>query len=144
MMETTPLEGTWSLLAWYNETQDGQRFYPLGPDATGYISYSRDGFVFVHLMARDRLLYTVADPFAGTAEEDAAAMKSQITYAGPYEYKGDHVIHRVTQASCPNWVGTEQVRQVAFKGGRLRLSAAGTFMHGREITAYVDWERPKP
>jgi hypothetical protein len=143
-VEASPLIGTWSLLAWYNQTQAGHRSYPLGADATGYISYSHDGFVFVHLMAHNRRPYTVNDPFGGTAAEDSAAMKSQITYAGPYDYHGDHVVHCVTHASCPNWVGTRQVRQVEFIGDRLRLSATGALFQGEEVTAYVDWQRADP
>lgn len=141
MQNDIPLTGTWSLLAWYNQTDDGNRIYPLGPEATGYISYSHDGFVFVHLMAVGRRMFAANDPFGGSADEDSAAMKSQITYAGPYEFHGDHVIHRVTHASCPNWVGTEQTRQVEFFGDRLRLSAAGAVFQGRQVTAYVDWQR---
>ena len=143
MVENTPLTGTWALVAWYNKTQDGKRIYPLGERATGYLSYSPDGFVFVHLSAADRSLYSVNDPFGGTAEEDAAAIKSQITYAGPYEFHGDHVIHRVTQSSCPNWVGTKQRRMVEFRGEGLRLSAQGALFQGEEVTAIVDWQRAK-
>lgn len=92
-------------------------------------------------MACHRALFTVNDPFGGTAQEDSGAFKSQITYAGPYEYHGDHVIHRVTQASCPNWVGSAQVRQVEFIGKRLRLSAADAMFRGQKVTAYFDWYR---
>lgn len=141
MARNTPLTGTWALVAWYNLTRDSKRIYPLGERATGYISYSHDGFVFVHLSAADRLPYAVNDPFGGTAEEDAAAIKSQITYAGPYEFHGDHVIHRVTQSSCPNWVGTEQRRMVELRGDRLRLSAPGALFQGEDVTAIVDWRR---
>jgi hypothetical protein len=140
-LDATPLVGTWSLLSWYNETEDGRRLYPLGEDAIGYISYSQDGFVFVHMMAGNRAAFTVNDPFGGTVQEDSGAFKSQITYAGPYRFHGNHVIHRVTQASCPNWIGTEQVRQLEFIDKRLRLSAAGAMFQGLKVTAYVDWQR---
>ncbi|WP_108875569.1 lipocalin-like domain-containing protein [Roseibium album] len=141
IMSELTLVGTWSLIAWFNQDEDGRRVYPLGEDATGYISYSQDGFVFVHMMASNRTQYATNDPFGGTVQEDTAAIKSQITYAGPYEYKQDHVIHRVTQASCPNWVGTEQIRQVEMSGDRLRLSAANALFQGQTVTAYVDWCR---
>ena len=141
--DANPLTGTWSLIAWYNETASGKRIYPLGEKATGYISYSPDGFVFVHLSAADRQLYAINDPFSGSPSEDAAAIKSQITYAGPFEYHGDHVIHHVTQSSCPNWVGTEQRRNVEFRGDGLRLSAAGAVFQGEEVTAIVDWARAR-
>ena len=138
---SNPLVGTWRLICWYNVSDDGAKTYPLGEAATGYISYSNDGFVFVHLMAAKRPLYAVNDPFCGTLEEDAAAMKSHITYAGRYEYRGNDVVHLVTHASCPNWVGTEQVRTVRLDGGQLELSAAGARLQGRPVTAYVLWER---
>jgi hypothetical protein len=136
-----PLVGTWSMLEWYNVDTDGQKHYPLGRNATGYISYSSDGFVFVHLMAADRQLYVENDPFGGSATEDSMAMKSQITYAGPYAYTKDQVTHHVTHASCPNWVGTDQIRDITFDGDRLILSASGATFQGKSVTAYVIWER---
>lgn len=143
MAENMPLTGTWALEAWYNETLDGKRIYPLGERATGYISYSPDGFVFVHLSAAERIPYAIDDPFGGTAAEDAAAIKSQITYAGPFEYFGDYVIHRVTQSSCPNWVGTEQRRTVELREETLELSAKGALFQGEQVTAVVRWRRAK-
>ena len=143
-MTSNPLVGTWQMIRWYNATDDGERFYPLGEEATGYISYSEDGFVFVHIMAAKRALYAVNDPFGGTPEEDAAAVKSHISYAGRYDYRGDSVTHKVTHASCPNWVGTQQHRKVRFDGDRLELSAPGALFHGREVTAYVLWKRAAP
>ncbi|NVO55551.1 lipocalin-like domain-containing protein [Rhodobacteraceae bacterium B1Z28] len=141
MRTSTPLIGTWSLIDWYNQTDTGQRLHPLGTNATGYISYSQDGFVFVHLMASDRVLFAENDPFGGTVAEEAAAFKTQITYAGRYEYHGDHVIHHVTQASFPNWIGTDQVRQVEFIGRNLRLSAENAAFQGQKVTAFVEWKR---
>ncbi len=143
-MADNPLIGTWQLVHWYNVSDKGETTYPLGREATGYISYSSDGFVFVHLTAANRPLYAVNDPFGGTVEEDSAAVKSQISYAGPYEYRGDVVIHKVTHATCPNWVGTEQVRQIRFDGERLELSATGATFQGHLGTAYVLWERAVP
>ncbi len=144
MEDGNPLLGTWSLVAWYNQTRDGQKLHPLGRDATGHICYSSDGYVFVQISAANRVPFALGDPFGGTMAEDSAAMKSQITYAGTFEYHGSHVVHHVTQSCCPNWVGTEQVRQVKFENEGLRLSAAGAIFQGQEVTAYVDWKRAKP
>lgn len=138
-----PLIGTWLMLDWYNVEDNGQKHYPLGEQATGYINYSKDGFVFVHLMAADRQLYSINDPFCGSETEDSVAIKSQITYAGPYSFKGDEVVHHVTHSSCPNWVGSDQVRKVVFEGDRLILSAAGASFQGKSVTAYVIWTRAK-
>ncbi len=136
-----PLIGTWQLTSWFNELEDGSKIYPLGSNASGYISYSADGFVFVHMNAADRDLYAVNDPFGGSSSEDSAAIKSQISYAGPYEYRREQVIHRVTASSCPNWVGSEQVRNVRLDGDTLELSAAGAVFQGKTVTARVLWQR---
>jgi len=136
-----PLVGTWQMLDWYNLDENGQKHYPLGEHATGYINYSEDGFVFVHLMAADRKPFEVNDPFGGSEAEDSAAIKSQITYAGPYTVKGDEVIHHVTHASHPNWVGSDQIRKVKFEGRELVLSASGAVFQGKLVTAYVIWRR---
>ena len=135
------LLGTWELVSWYNLLEDGTKLYPLGPEASGYISYSPDGYLFVHLSAAGRVPYRVNDPYGGTAEEDSAAIKSIISYAGTYECLPDRVIHRVTQASCPNWVGTEQVRFHRFEGDRLELSAPNAVFQGKTVTARVLWRR---
>lgn len=138
------LVGTWKLVAWYNQTENGQKLYPLGEDASGYISYTNDGFVFVQMMAANREDYQVNDPFGGTEREDSAAIKSQITYSGTFSVRDDHVFHHVTHASCPNWIGSEQARHFEFTPQGLRLSAAGAVFQGKEVTAYVDWVRAKP
>ncbi|MEO1191351.1 MAG: lipocalin-like domain-containing protein [Pseudomonadota bacterium] len=141
MKTARALLGTWSLVTWYNQTADGQKTYPLGRDAGGYISYTADGFVFVQVAASHRALYAVNNPLEGTTAEDSAAMKSLISYAGTYTVSGNHVIHRVTEASFPNWVGTEQVRTFDITGDRLRLSASGVVFQGQEVSSTVDWIR---
>lgn len=140
-----PLVGTWTLVSWYNETAEGEKIYPFGDKPSGYISYSQDGFVFVHMAKPDRAIFVAPDdPFGGTAAEDSEAFKSHITYAGPYNYQNDRVIHSVTHSFCPNWVGTQQVRDVAFVGDILRLSAKGLTIGGRLVDAYLDWRRADP
>ena len=93
------------------------------------------------MTAANRQLYEKNDPFGGSETEDAAAIKSQITYAGPFTYTGADVVHRVTHSSCPNWVGTEQVRKIEFKEDQLVLSASGAMFQGKSVTAYVIWKR---
>lgn len=139
------LIGTWTLARWYNRTSAGDDIYPLGPDATGYICYSPDGHVFVHLAANGRAPFAVNDPFAATMAEDSAAMKSHITYAGSYEVEGTDVLHHVSQSCCPNWVGTVQRRAVRFEDAdTLILSAGGARFQGHDVTAFVHWTRATP
>lgn len=133
--------GTWILASWHNELDDGSKTYPFGPDASGYISYSADGFVFVHIMTANRTLYAYPDPFTGTLEEDSAAMKSQITYAGTYEFIGDKIVHHATISSFPNWVGSDQVRDYHIDGDTLELSASDAQFQDQNVTARLIWTR---
>jgi hypothetical protein len=145
MQDHSALLGTWKLVSWYNETATGARSYPLGEEAVGYITYTADGFVFVQMMAGSRSTYALNDPLGGTPSERAGAMETQITYGGTYADHGDHVRHHVRVASCPNWVGSEQIRYVSHRQidgkGQLQLRALETVMQGEKVTAYLDWER---
>lgn len=133
--------GTWRLLSWYNELEDGTRIYPLGEDASGFISYSHDGYVFVQMRTANRTLYSVNYPFGGSAEEDTSAIKSQISYSGSFFERDNQVVHVVEAATCPNWVGTEQIRNVEFEGSSLLLSAKGAKFQGQMVAAYVLWQK---
>lgn len=136
------LQGTWQLNSWYNLTEAGEKFFPLGPDATGYISYAADGHVFVHIAAAKRQQFAVNDLFGGTEAENTVAMESHVTYAGRFTRDGSDVLHHVKQASIPNWIGTVQRRNVAFHpDGTLGLSAHGALIQGQVISAFLDWTR---
>jgi hypothetical protein len=62
MASTNPLVGTWRLISWENRSVvDGQVSYPLGKDATGYIMYNHDGYMFVAIMGPNRLRFAADD-----------------------------------------------------------------------------------
>jgi hypothetical protein len=135
-----PLLGTWRLVRWYNEAGDGTITEPFGPDPVGFISYSDDGHIFAHLAVADRARFAVDDMSAGSPAEDSAAMKTHVSYAGTYEYCGDHVMHHIKVASFPNWTGTDQRRDIYFEGDRLRLVTSFTY-GGETIAAHAVWEK---
>ena len=84
--------------------------------------------------------------------ERLAAFESYFHYAGPYELRrgpdlptGLQVVHRVTMALNPNFVGTTQVRDVAFDAaGLLTLSASDT-VPGRAVARHhrLVWRRAR-
>jgi hypothetical protein len=68
-MASNPLIGTWRLLSWENKSvEDAQVSYPLGKDATGYIIYNEDGYMFVAIMASHRLRFAADDLLSATKE----------------------------------------------------------------------------
>ena len=139
-MSANPLVGTYRLLRWENLDQSGAVSYPLGADALGFISYTEDGHVFVHIMAADRRNLSGRDLFGGTDEEIQAAAHSHISYCGGYRLESDHVVHSVEVCSYPNWVGTEQRRRYCFIDGNLQLSAAAIQVGDSQFEARLLWQ----
>ena len=142
-MKEKRLIGTYDLVSWENRHESGTITYPLGTDAKGVISYSPDGFVFVHIMANNRKAHSVGDLFGGDISEIKESATTHISYCGTYSVHGNDVIHQVTIASFPNWINSEQRRRWEFKNGQLLLSAQGLQVGNEKVAAYLIWERAK-
>lgn len=126
------LTGTWRLVRWEITYDDGRPVsLPFGPDATGLILYSDDGTMNA-CIARGKRPRLSSDSVRSAPEaERLAAFESYFQYAGPYTIRGEpgkqQVVHSVTHALNPNFVGTEQVRDMRFADdGTLTLSASDT------------------
>jgi hypothetical protein len=140
---SNPLIGTWRLLSWENRSveEDAQISYPLGEDATGYIMYNQDGYMFVAIMSPYRLKFAGGDLLSGTPEEEAQAEETFLSYCGRYELGEDRVIHRIELSSFPNWVGVDQERLMELRGNRLTLSTHPILMQGKQQSAHLIWGR---
>ena len=109
------LQGIWTLVRWEITYDDGRpTTYPFGPDATGLIQYTHDG--------------GMAACSAPEAER-LAAFESFFQYAGRYEVRQHEgraqVVHHVSHALNPNFVGSDQIRNMDFAAdGTLTLSAS--------------------
>ena len=142
-MKNDSLVGTYDLVSWENRHESGDITYPLGPDAKGVISYSPDGFMFVHIIADNRKKHSSGDLFGGSDSEIHHSATSHISYCGRYEVVGNEVIHHVCVSSFPNWVPSEQRRNWEFRGGQLLLSAQGLQVGSEKVGAYLIWQRAK-
>ncbi|CAA0105187.1 Uncharacterised protein [BD1-7 clade bacterium] len=138
-MSASPFSGTYRLVSWENRLASGEVLYPMGDNAKGYISYSADGFVWVHIMADARRNQHHANPFECTPEEAVASALSHLSYCGKFEIDGSQIIHHVDICSFPNWVGTPQVRDWSVTDGQLSLSAKGIPFRGQTLDAYLIW-----
>lgn len=128
-----PLLGTWHLVRWDIQYGDGRpASLPFGADATGLILYTTDGTMNACIARGQRAPLSSDSVRSAPEAERLAAFESYFQYAGPYSIRGEpgrqQVVHRVTHALNPNFVGTEQVRDMAFadNGNRLTLSASDT------------------
>jgi Lipocalin-like domain len=141
-MTSNPLIGTWRLLSWGNwSVEDGVVSYPLDKDATGYIMYNDDGYMFVAIMAPHRLRFAHDDLLSATKEEEALAEETYLSYCGRYDFLGDTVVHHVHMSLFPNWIGADQERLVDLRGERLTLSTRSLLPRGVQQTAHLTWER---
>jgi Lipocalin-like domain len=141
-MASNPLIGTWRLVSWENRSvQDGQVSYPLGEDATGYIMYNEDGYMFVAIMAPHRLMFAHDDLLSATKEEEALAEETYVSYCGRYDFLGNTIVHHVELSLFPNWIGGDQERLVDLRGERLTLSTRALLLRGIQQTAHLIWER---
>lgn len=127
-----PLLGAWHLLRWQITYGDGRApTLPYGDDAQGLILYSADGWMSACIARSGRGLLSSPSVRSAPIPERLEAFESYFQYAGRYELRllgaRRQVVHRVAMALNPNFVGTEQVRDVAFDGdGVLTLSASDT------------------
>ena len=126
-----PLLGTWHLVRWEIAYGDGRAAtLPFGEQATGLISYTADGTMQACIARGDRQRLSSASMRSAPEAECLAAFESYFQYAGPYEIRGiageqQQVVHHVTHSLNPNFVGTQQVRNMAFAAdGGLTLSAS--------------------
>lgn len=147
-----PLLGTWHLVRWDITYGDGRApTLPFGAQATGMIVYTIDGNMSACIARSGRRPLSSDSVRSAPEAERLAAFESYFQYAGPYAVRGEpghqQVIHTVTHALNPNFVGTEQVRNMEFAedGQQLTLSASDT-VPGTAITRHhrLVWNRRAP
>ena len=127
-----PLLGTWHLVRWEITYGDGRApSLPFGADATGLICYTSDGSMNACIARAGRIRLSSDSVRRAPVAERLAAFESFFQYAGPYQIQGaagrQQVVHTVTHSLNPNFVGTQQVRNMTFAAdGQLTLSASDT------------------
>ena len=141
-MTNTTLVGTWKLVSWETHSSDGERTYPFGRDALGYITYTPDGFMAVSIMRAQRPNFPGGDLLGGSDAEKLAAVETYLSYCGTYVFQGTQVTHHVELSLFPNWVGMEQLRFVEFTEDGFRLSTRPMLLGGKEQVATLHWQRP--
>ncbi len=148
MRDSNPLCGTWQLVRWEIAYGDGRpATHPYGRDATGLILYTDDGWMNACIARAGRARLSSDSVRSAPEAERLAAFESFFQYAGRYEIRGEpghqQVVHSVEQSLNPNFVGTRQVRDMAFDGqGGLTLSASDT-VPGTAVARHhrLDWRR---
>ncbi|WP_326538064.1 lipocalin-like domain-containing protein [Pseudorhodoferax sp.] len=131
-----PLAGSWRLQRWEIAYGDGRApTLPYGEQPAGLIVYSGDGFMSACIGRSARPPLSSESVRSAPPAERLAAFESYFQYAGPYRLQTVdgrlQVVHEVEHALNPNFVGTQQVRNVDFDAdGVLTLSASDTVPGG--------------
>ena len=142
-MRKTDFVGVWRLESLEFRASSGERTYPMGMDAAGYLSYTEDGFMSVEIMKQSRRQYKDNDSGGGTIEEKVEAVSGYISYCGAYEVHENQVIHHVEISLFPNWISVDLIRYYELNGDRLTLSTSPYKVEGKEQSAHLVWLRRK-
>jgi hypothetical protein len=142
VLSAADLAGTWRLLTWVSEGDDGV-VYPMGEAPEGILVYTSDGTMITTIGRPGRPPIDGGDLLAGPVEQRLDAMASFIAYSGTFRVDGGDVVHDVTMSLFPNWIGTTQRRHAALSpdGRSLELSADPFVLRGRLSTQRLTWER---
>lgn len=141
-MTRDDLIGTWALQSYALEATDGSRLEPYGPSPLGSIIYADDGGMAAHMMAPDRM---PIDRDTALVDPEAARqlVTTYLSYCGRWRLEGGEVVHTVTAALLPEWVGTELRRTVVLAGDLLTLSVEKASIAGKAGRAVLVWHRSK-
>lgn len=122
------LIGTWKLVEYsiIDRDKNGEKYFPLGKDATGFILYTQDGYMSAQMMASGRPVYASGRLHTGTVEEMAKAAKGYMAYSGHYEVdeKTNTLIHHMEVSMNPTWLGQAQERYVKLEGDTITITSS--------------------
>lgn len=119
MTSASDIVGRWDIVSWLQLFDDGRRQAPMGEHLHGFIRYMPDGDMICMIAKKDRPNFTSGGQWNAEDREKAAAYDSVLAYAGRYRVEGDTVIHEVETSLFPNWIGSEQRRQVRIENNEL-------------------------
>lgn len=138
-IDSAELEGTWRLVNWVQEYDDGRRVHPFGDHPIGYITYLR-GRMSALISRPDREPFS-AGQWTSQDTEKARAYNEMLAYGGRFTLAGDTVTHHVDISLFPNWVGADQVRTADFDGRQLHLTARLEEGTDQARTVRLVWEK---
>ncbi|MGW4333541.1 lipocalin-like domain-containing protein [Rhodococcus koreensis] len=138
--------GSWELVDYSTTSDTGKVGYPLGPEASGLIIYSADGFMSAQIMRPDRTLYRSPNVHSGEMSERSDAAGGYLAYSGPYHVdEGNSVVwHEMAVSLYPNWIGDIQKRFVRFAGDHMTLSSDPLVFRTTTLSPALVWRRTTP
>ncbi len=139
-MSSNPLIGTWRLHSFHLVDANHVIQDSLGSNPIGYLIYTADGFMSVHMMSSNREQISQEDLREASPQDKAKLVDTYRGYAGTYRIEGNKVIHHVQVGIASNWTGTEMIRYFELNGNRLTLKAAQP-LPGKDQIPVLVWEK---
>lgn len=143
MTTVAELVGSWRLERWETRYDDGRVIHPMGADAQGLLIYTADGYMAAMLYRNARAPFTTGEALTAGVEEKVVGWDGYFSYAGRYEVEGDTVRHFVEVSQYPNWVGTTQIRTMAYRGDELSLTTLPQTTRRGVQTSELRWRRTR-
>lgn len=142
-MNKKDLIGVWRLVTFKISWKDSQKsIYPYGEDAVGYLIYTTDDHVSVHIMHKRRVR-CVSNDYKNLSQQEKMEMaENSGAYFGRFEISDHSIIHYPEISVFPNFIGTPQVRDCTLNGKTLTLECDYPGIeYGLGARSYLIWER---
>lgn len=136
------LIGHWRLMS-LTAVHERDIEYPMGQDLEGVITYEPTAHMAMQIMRYLRPSFVSGDMDRGTPEELAAAVSGYSAYFGTYsvDETARVVTHHVKGSLFPNWVGTDQRREIRIDGNSLTLTSQPILSEGKMRVFRAEWKR---
>ena len=105
--------GTWTLISNINTQPDGSKVDVFGPKGTGMAIFEPNGHFVMIVINPETPKFASNIRTRGTPEEYKAAVLGGTSFYGTYSISNKVVTLKVEGSTDPNWIGTEQKRDVS-------------------------------
>lgn len=119
--KTSPLQGTWKLVAANKILPSGEEVNDYGASPKGRLIVDAKGRYSLQIFKSERPQFLAADKSTGTADEFKAAVLGSSTHFGTLTVDSHDGIltFAIESSSFPNWEGTVQKRKYMLKDDAL-------------------------
>ncbi|MCB1107000.1 MAG: lipocalin-like domain-containing protein [Chlamydiia bacterium] len=136
-MQKSDLIGVWKLQSFAIQSPDGEEIYPYGKNAKGYLIYTPEGYLSVHIMSSKRPTGGEYQFKKGSNEEKIEAAENYGGYVGTYQLKEDLIIHLAELSGFTRLIGSPERKHVSLSSDQLTISYTDTSsektLHGKLI-----------
>ena len=138
--QQSDLIGTWKLLSFFMKDQNGEKIFPYGETPMGYLIYTSEGIVSVHIMSSNRPSCGTQQYQSGTDLEKIESAENYGGYIGTYELQDDHVIHTAELCGFTRLINSPERKDISLNGDQLTISYKDSSF-GEELDGELIWKK---